>query len=63
MWQHVTGGQGEREYLPLSELEGAEVCVAAAPLGERARDDDRDGARRGGDPARCAGATSRRCAR
>jgi hypothetical protein len=32
MWQHVAGGQGEWEYLPLSELEGAEVCVAAAPL-------------------------------
>jgi DNA-binding transcriptional ArsR family regulator len=32
MWQHVAGGQGEREYLPLRELEGAEVSVAAAPL-------------------------------
>ena len=32
MWQHVAGGQGEREYLPLRELEGAEVSVAPAPL-------------------------------
>jgi DNA-binding transcriptional ArsR family regulator len=32
MWQHVAGGQGEWEYLPLEQLEGAEVCVAAAPL-------------------------------
>ena len=32
MWQHVAGGEGEREYLPLDELEGAEVSVAAAPL-------------------------------
>jgi DNA-binding transcriptional ArsR family regulator len=32
MWQHVAGGEGAREFLPLDELEGAEVCVAAAPL-------------------------------
>jgi len=35
MWQHVAGGQGEWESLPLSEPEGAEVCVAAAPLETR----------------------------
>ena len=62
MWQHVAGGQGEWEYLPLDELEGAEVCVAAAPL-ESALVTTIATLRGRRRSARCAGATSRRCAR
>ena len=62
MWQHVAGGQGEWEYLPLRELEGAEVSVAAAPL-ESALVTTIATLRAGGGSARCGGATSTRCAR